>query len=266
MPTLVEAIGGRRPAESRAESGFVYYVRHFRSAADGRYGPPVGDGHPARPLRQRLPADPALRQRHLGRQFRRVLAGQAGEGVARRGHLATGAGRCFRTRQPWTGGVPITGCRPSRGSRIVAAVTLPTAPGRHRAGRGRRRLGVHQPVARSRRLLRPACMPGCCGTSCGSHCRRRTRRISCTPSTRRPGSSAAAVRQDGGLHPASARGDRGEHRRRAVCHRRSGLVDGQCPARRGVSRPGRAAGLSRRRRRARDAASRPSPRPGSARR
>ena len=31
MPALIEGIGARRPAETRDESGFVYYVRHFRS-------------------------------------------------------------------------------------------------------------------------------------------------------------------------------------------------------------------------------------------
>jgi 2-polyprenyl-6-methoxyphenol hydroxylase-like FAD-dependent oxidoreductase len=35
VPTLVQAIGGRRPAESRTESGFVYYARHFRSTTAG---------------------------------------------------------------------------------------------------------------------------------------------------------------------------------------------------------------------------------------
>ena len=35
MPALIEAIGARRPAESRADSGFVYYTRHFRGRADG---------------------------------------------------------------------------------------------------------------------------------------------------------------------------------------------------------------------------------------
>jgi len=32
MPALVEGIGARRPVETRDGSGFVYYVRHFRSA------------------------------------------------------------------------------------------------------------------------------------------------------------------------------------------------------------------------------------------
>jgi 2-polyprenyl-6-methoxyphenol hydroxylase-like FAD-dependent oxidoreductase len=35
VPTLVQAIGGRRPVESRAESRFAYYARHFRSATAG---------------------------------------------------------------------------------------------------------------------------------------------------------------------------------------------------------------------------------------
>jgi 2-polyprenyl-6-methoxyphenol hydroxylase-like FAD-dependent oxidoreductase len=35
VPTLIQAIGGQRPAESRAESGFVYYARHFRSTTPG---------------------------------------------------------------------------------------------------------------------------------------------------------------------------------------------------------------------------------------
>ena len=35
VPTLVEAIGGHRPSESRTESGFVYYARHFRSSTAG---------------------------------------------------------------------------------------------------------------------------------------------------------------------------------------------------------------------------------------
>jgi 2-polyprenyl-6-methoxyphenol hydroxylase-like FAD-dependent oxidoreductase len=36
VPTLVQAIGGHRPAEERAESGFVYYARHYRAAGTGR--------------------------------------------------------------------------------------------------------------------------------------------------------------------------------------------------------------------------------------
>ncbi len=35
VPMLVQAIGGGRPPESRSESGFVYYARHFRSATAG---------------------------------------------------------------------------------------------------------------------------------------------------------------------------------------------------------------------------------------
>ena len=34
MPALIEAIGARQPAETRADSGFVYYTRHFRPRAD----------------------------------------------------------------------------------------------------------------------------------------------------------------------------------------------------------------------------------------
>jgi 2-polyprenyl-6-methoxyphenol hydroxylase-like FAD-dependent oxidoreductase len=40
VPTMVAAIGGRRPADIRAESGFVYYARQFRSA-NGDDRPPV---------------------------------------------------------------------------------------------------------------------------------------------------------------------------------------------------------------------------------
>ncbi|MEP6561213.1 MAG: FAD-dependent oxidoreductase, partial [Nakamurella sp.] len=36
VPTFVEAVGARRPAEHRADAGFVYYTRHFR--ADPRRG------------------------------------------------------------------------------------------------------------------------------------------------------------------------------------------------------------------------------------
>lgn len=35
MPALVEAIGAQPPHQTRDDSGFVYYIRHFRSAATG---------------------------------------------------------------------------------------------------------------------------------------------------------------------------------------------------------------------------------------
>jgi 2-polyprenyl-6-methoxyphenol hydroxylase-like FAD-dependent oxidoreductase len=41
MPALIEAIGARPPAETRDESGFVYYIRHFRSATQDAGIPPV---------------------------------------------------------------------------------------------------------------------------------------------------------------------------------------------------------------------------------
>src|SRR6478609_2661906 len=34
MPTFIETIGGRRPVESRDDSGFVYYTRQFRTSAN----------------------------------------------------------------------------------------------------------------------------------------------------------------------------------------------------------------------------------------
>ena len=44
LPDLLEAVGGRRPEEDLADSGYVYYVWHFRSA-DGSmptmFGPPL---------------------------------------------------------------------------------------------------------------------------------------------------------------------------------------------------------------------------------
>jgi 2-polyprenyl-6-methoxyphenol hydroxylase-like FAD-dependent oxidoreductase len=35
VPTFLEAIGARRPAEQRADAGFVYYARHYRADPDG---------------------------------------------------------------------------------------------------------------------------------------------------------------------------------------------------------------------------------------
>lgn len=39
VPTFIEAIGARRPVEHRADTGFVYYARHFRAE-------PAGGGQP----------------------------------------------------------------------------------------------------------------------------------------------------------------------------------------------------------------------------
>ena len=41
MPALVEGIGVRRPVETRDGSGFVYYIRHFRSADSATCRPAV---------------------------------------------------------------------------------------------------------------------------------------------------------------------------------------------------------------------------------
>lgn len=35
VPTFIEAIGGRRPVETRTDAGFVYYTRQFRAASPG---------------------------------------------------------------------------------------------------------------------------------------------------------------------------------------------------------------------------------------
>jgi 2-polyprenyl-6-methoxyphenol hydroxylase-like FAD-dependent oxidoreductase len=35
VPTFIEAIGGRRPVEHRADAGFVYYARHYRADPAG---------------------------------------------------------------------------------------------------------------------------------------------------------------------------------------------------------------------------------------
>lgn len=42
VPAMVQAIGAGRPTETREDSGFVYYLRHFRAATSDTGRPPVG--------------------------------------------------------------------------------------------------------------------------------------------------------------------------------------------------------------------------------
>ena len=150
LPDLLVAAGGRRPEEDLADSGYVYYARHFRSA-DGSmptmFGPPL---HTYSSLQTAtLPADhgywsvvvvASARDRALPRaEGSRGVAATAGELPARRpvGRRRAGDGR----RRDGTRHGPGQAIRRRRSA------------DRHRRRRRRGRAGVHEPLARTRHLV-----------------------------------------------------------------------------------------------------------------
>ena len=106
IPTLIQAVGGQRPADSRAESGFVYYARHFRTA--------TGDGRPSATTTLlshfdsvsllTLPSDNDTWAVNIvtssrDKQARALRDEQTWQRVL----------NLFPHQAPWTNGVPITG-------------------------------------------------------------------------------------------------------------------------------------------------------------
>ena len=139
-------IGARRPDEEKQDCGFVYYARHFRSA----------DGF-GRKARERLlqhfegVSNPhsAVRQRDLGRGLRCLRPGQGAARAPRGLRPGKPRWRCSpasRTGAPPSRSTERAGDRRHRGPAPPVRRRRPSD--RDRAGPGRRRLRLHQPLAR----------------------------------------------------------------------------------------------------------------------
>ena len=150
LPDLLAAVGGRRPEEDLADSGYVYYARHFRRA-DGSmptmFGPPL---HTYASLQTAtLPADHgywsvvivasardrALRVLKDPEIWQRLLASYP---------LVAG----------WVDAEPVTGVDVmARVTDRVRCFAVDGAADRHRRRRRWRRAGVYEPLARTRHLV-----------------------------------------------------------------------------------------------------------------
>jgi 2-polyprenyl-6-methoxyphenol hydroxylase-like FAD-dependent oxidoreductase len=106
VPTLVQAIGGQRPADSRAESGFIYFARHFRSS--GSAGRPSATStllsHFDSVSLLTLPSDNDTWAVNIVTSSRDKAAR-----ALRDEETWQRVVKLFPNQAPWTDGVPITG-------------------------------------------------------------------------------------------------------------------------------------------------------------
>ena len=172
----------------------MYYGRHFRSA-DGEIPPlHVRDPHA---VGNGVDAHASRRQRHVGTRHHREREGRGAARAEGRRHVdahvavvparrALGRRRTARRRSRDHG----------EDRRPAPLVRRRRHAGRHRRARGRRLVGVHEPVARARRVDRASCTRSRCAICCAS--RRSTSRWSSrsagTRSPTRPSSRTTAPR------------------------------------------------------------------------
>ena len=222
LPAMLTAIGARAPEEELEDSGFMYYGRHFRSAdgddpaVDVRNLDAVGNG---------VDAHAPGRQRHVGLG---IIA--SAKDAAMRGLKDVDTWmrtwRSFPLVAHWADGEPLDDevaimakIEDRHRSFVVDGIA-----GRDRRARRRRLVGVHEPVARARRVDR-------------LHARGRVARPVAGRVDRRPdGARAALARGDRGdrravlpgnarLRPPPPRRDRRRHRRQGVRPGRSAVRD-----------------------------------------
>lgn len=145
----------RRPPPPRGARGFGIRVLRPPLPFDRRV-PSRGPWPTAPALRQPVGPDPSRGQQHVGRRVHHVRPGQAVARAARRLCLA-GRAEALPDRRPVGRGRP-DHRRPGdlRYRGPLPPVRCRRRTGGHRARRDRRRVGVHQPVARARRVDRDA--------------------------------------------------------------------------------------------------------------
>ena len=167
----------RDVAEEAEDSGFIYYTRFYRSPDGSTPMPraPVPDRRSSRSRCSRCPPTAGTWSVTLY-----AAAGdRAAQGAPPRAGVRRPSVRACPLHAHWLEGEPITGVD-ADGRRRGPVPALAGDGLRDRPGAARRRVGVHEPVARPRHGARARCTRRCCAPWCASTAATR-------PRSRRPG-------------------------------------------------------------------------------